>query len=81
MAGEESSTMTKVTVHHYLVWDHQRGRSAMPPMKATLERIKAIGGKVLPGTAEQVDASALDARSRYVPKAAAGLEPRAARLE
>lgn len=61
--------MAKVTVHHYLVWDHQRGRSAMAPMKATLERIRMVGGKILPGTAEQVDAAALDGRSRYVPAA------------
>ena len=59
--------MATVTVHHYLVWDHQRGRSAIPPMKATPERIRLVGGKILPGTAEQVDASALDGRSRYLP--------------
>ncbi len=63
--------MATVTVHHYLVWDHQRGRSAIPPMKATPERIRSVGGRILPGTAEQVDASSLDGRSRYLPKPAA----------
>jgi hypothetical protein len=69
--------MATVTVHSYLVWDHQRGRSATAPMKATLERIRMVGGKVLPGTAEQVDVAALDARSRYAPKAAARASGRA----
>jgi hypothetical protein len=63
--------MAKVTVHNYLLWDHQRGRSVSPPVKGTLERIEAIGGKVVPGTAEQVEASALDGRSRYTPQAPA----------
>jgi hypothetical protein len=61
--------MAKVTVHNYRVWDHQRGRSVSPPMKGTVERIESIGGKIVPGTAEQVEASALDGRSRYLPQA------------
>jgi hypothetical protein len=53
--------MPKVTVHHFLVWDHQRGCSMMPLAKSTAERIELVGGKVVPGTAEDIDVSALDA--------------------
>jgi hypothetical protein len=60
--------MPTVTVHNYLVWDHQNGRSVIPPMKGTLERIELVGGRIVPGTAEQVEVSALDGRSRYLPK-------------
>jgi hypothetical protein len=63
--------MGKVTVHHCLVWDHERGCSVIPPMKSTIERIALIGGKILPGTAEEVEASDLDGRCRYVPRLAA----------
>lgn len=59
------------TVHNYIVWDHQRGRSVIPPIKGTAERIERIGGKIVPGTAEQVEASALDARCCYFPRNAA----------
>ena len=60
--------MAKVAVHNYLVWDHQRGRSVIPPVKGTVERIDQVGGKIVPGTAEQVEASALDARCCYLPR-------------
>lgn len=63
--------MAKVAVHNYLVWDHLRGRSVSPRMKATVERIEAVGGKIVPGTAEQVEDSALDGRSSYLPQAPA----------
>jgi hypothetical protein len=40
-------------------------------MKGTVERIESVGGKIVPGTAEQVEDSALDGRSSYVPQAPA----------
>lgn len=64
--------MKKVTVHHYLVWDHQQGRNFVPSRKGTLARIELDGGTILPGTAEVVDAHALDARGRYAPGAEMG---------
>jgi hypothetical protein len=59
--------MATVTVHNYLVWDHQRGRSVMPPVKGTIERIELVSGKIVPGTAEQVEISAVD-EGRYAPQ-------------
>lgn len=61
--------MATVAVHNYLVWDHQRGRSVIPRVKGTAERIDQVGGRIVPGTAEQVEASALDARCCYLPGA------------
>jgi hypothetical protein len=62
--------MEKVTVHEYLTWDHRSGRSVVARAKATVERIGLVGGKVVPGTAEEVDPSALDGGGRYVPRKA-----------
>lgn len=59
--------MTKVTVYSYLTWDHQRGRSVMPSMKSTAARIALVGGRIVPGSAEEVDASAVDERGCYRP--------------
>ena len=64
--------MKKVTVHHYLVWDHQQGRNFVPSSKGTLARIELDRGTILPGTAEVVDACALDGRGRYAPVVEAG---------
>lgn len=64
--------MKTVTVHHYLVWDHREGRNFVPPSKGTLSRIELDGGTIVPGTAEQVDARALDGRGRYAPATEAG---------
>jgi hypothetical protein len=59
--------MTKVTVYSYLTWDHQRGRSVTPPMKSTAARIDLVGGRIVPGTGEEVDAAAVDERGCYRP--------------
>jgi hypothetical protein len=60
--------MSKVTVHQYLIWDHQNGRSIVPPWKITVDGIERVGGKIRPGTAEDVDLSALDGKGRFLPE-------------
>jgi hypothetical protein len=40
-------------------------------MKCTVERIELVGGKILPGTAEEVEVWDLDERCRYTPRMAA----------
>lgn len=61
--------MPTITVHQYLTWDHQKGRSVTSGTKATVEAIQLASGKIVPGTAEEVAPSALDGRGRYVPHA------------
>jgi hypothetical protein len=56
-----------VTVHHFKVWDQMRGDHIVPPLKSPAERIKQIGGTIIPGTAEDVESSVLDADGRYDP--------------
>jgi hypothetical protein len=60
--------MATVTVYQFLTWDHQNGRSVTSRTKSTLERIQLIGGKIVPGTAEDVDTAAIDAAGRYIPE-------------
>jgi|KBSSwiStaDraftv2_1062776.scaffolds.fasta_scaffold30157_3 hypothetical protein len=62
--------MPTITVHQYLTWDHQNGRSVASRGKATLDAIKLASGKIVPGTAEEIALSALDGRGRYVPEEA-----------
>ena len=56
-----------VTVQHYRRWDISSGDWKVSPFKATAEFIQASGGEPIPGTAEQVEASALDARAGISP--------------
>ncbi len=57
-----------VTVYHFKVWDQQQGEYIIQPLKSPADRIQEIGGKIIPGTAENVDVSALDSEGRYDPK-------------
>jgi len=66
-ADEQRRAMDKVTVHHFRVWDHQTGRSVMSRMKRTAYGIAFINGKIVPGTDEEVELSALDGYGRYTP--------------
>jgi hypothetical protein len=43
-------------------------RTLISPRKSTVERIKRVGGSVIEGTAEIVDANLLDNDGRYDPR-------------
>lgn len=53
-----------VTVHSYRAWDPYKEEWFYPPYKCTAERIRDRG-EVIPGTAEEVDPSQVDAQGRY----------------
>ena len=55
------------TVHNFKIWDHQRGENVVPERKSTTARIKELGGKIVPGTAEEVDEATIDEHGRYDP--------------
>ncbi|WP_156648004.1 hypothetical protein [Methylobacterium sp. Leaf88] len=57
-----------VTVHHFRVWDAAKDEWVYPPLKSPESRIRdEARGEILPGTAEDVDASTLDEFGRYDP--------------
>jgi hypothetical protein len=65
--------MAKVTVHSVEAWDINRGDWATLPFKTTekgIEELPHTAGlpRIVPGTAEEVDASELDTHGRYYPK-------------
>ena len=63
--------MATVTVHHFEVWDINRGDWVRQPLKSTAERIMEATqgkGRIVPGTGEEVDASELDTHGRYDPQ-------------
>ena len=64
-----------ITVHHFKVWDAQTDEYISPPRKSPAERIKAVGGEIIPGTAESVEEAALDDHGRYDPR-----QPKASEL-
>ena len=54
-------------VHKFEVWDDLRGVTIVQPSKRTAESIEQIGGRIIPGTAETIDATLLDGCGRYFP--------------
>jgi hypothetical protein len=65
---ESRSEAGVVTVHHFRVWDYRRDKYVNQPLKTTAERIRQVKGEIIPGTAEDVAASALDPEGRYDPQ-------------
>jgi hypothetical protein len=56
----------KITVHHFEVYDIKSDAWRSPLLKSTVERIQRVDGRIVPGTAELVDAASLD-EQRYDP--------------
>ena len=57
-----------ITVHHFTVWDPVGERMITLPLKSPTERIRRIGGTIVPDTAETVNESDLDLHGRYNPR-------------
>jgi len=53
------------TVYTFVIWDHDRGATAIYPRMATRETIAKMRGKVNEDTAWVVEASALDIEGFY----------------
>lgn len=66
-AAAPPSRAGRVTVHHFRLWDAQRGYFIVAPLKGAEKRIKQLNGQIVPGTAEEVDARLIDAQGRYRP--------------
>jgi hypothetical protein len=61
-----SASETKyATVYTFVIWDHDRGATAIYPRMATRETIAKMRGKVNEDSAWVVDASALDVEGFY----------------
>ncbi|MEA3177677.1 MAG: hypothetical protein QOI59_1200 [Gammaproteobacteria bacterium] len=54
-----------VTVYTFVIWDHDKGATAIYPRMATREAIAKMRGKVNEETAWVVDASAIDIEGFY----------------
>jgi len=54
-------------VFSFRVYDHASGDEVVQPRKSTIERIKRIGGTIIPDTGELVSESELDDGGRYTP--------------
>jgi hypothetical protein len=54
-----------VTVYTFVIWDHDKGATAIYPRMATREAIAKMRGKVNEDTAWVVDASAIDIEGFY----------------
>jgi hypothetical protein len=60
-----SSQTQYATVYTFVIWDHDRGTTAIYPRMATRETIAKMRGKVNEETAWVVEASALDPEGFY----------------
>ena len=57
-----------MTVYSFEVWDQQQGAYIAQRLKSPAARIERIArARIIIGTAEEVDASALDPQGRYNP--------------
>lgn len=63
-----SSQRLKITVHPYKVFHSAHRRWVIPPKDSFEVRIKRVGGAIIAGIAQEVDASDLDEDGRYDPK-------------
>jgi hypothetical protein len=71
LATETAPTTTAtspahVTVYTFVIWDHDKGATAIYPRMATREAIAKMRGKVNEDTAWVVDASAIDIEGFYL---------------
>ena len=60
-----------VQVHHFKVWNSNRGDWEIPPSKRMAESIYKLEGQIIPDTGEEVDITQLDIEGRYFPSGAA----------
>ena len=58
-------------VHHFKVWNINKGDWEIPPSKRTAESIAELKGHIIHDTAEQIDPTKLDDQGRYFPPGAA----------
>jgi len=57
-----------VTVYSFEVWDQTQGAYVTQRLKSPAGRIERIGrARIIPGTAEEIEASMLDPQGRYDP--------------
>ena len=60
-----AASVAYVTVYTFVIWDHDKGATAIYPRMATHEAIAKMRGKVNEDTAWVVDASAIDMEGFY----------------
>jgi hypothetical protein len=57
-----------VTVYSFEVWDQSQGAYVARRLKSPAWRIERIGkARIIPGSAEEIEASLLDPQGRYNP--------------
>ena len=61
-----ATSVVHVTVYTFVIWDHDKGATAIYPRMATREAIARMRGKVNEDTAWVVDASAINIEGFYV---------------
>jgi hypothetical protein len=62
---EASAAPKYATVYTFVIWDHDRGSTAIYPRMATRETVAKMRGKVNEDSAWVVEASALDVEGFY----------------
>ena len=55
----------RTIVHGFKTSNGSTDEATLQPLKSTEERIKSVGGEIVPGTREVVDTADLDVYGRY----------------
>ena len=66
LVNEVNRAAALVEVHGFKVWDHRLGDMVQPRGKSTAARIALIGGEIIPGSAEWLPPTAVDAEGRMI---------------
>jgi hypothetical protein len=66
LVREVKYTSGLIEVHAFKAWDSNAGDMIQPRGKSTAERIAKIGGDIIPGSAEWLPPSAIDAEGRMI---------------
>ena len=56
-----------MTIHRYKLQDQASGEWVVQLTKGPEELIRTLGGRIIAGTAEEVDSANVDEQGRYVP--------------
>jgi hypothetical protein len=59
-----------VQVHHFKVWNNNKGDWEIPSSKRTAESIAKLKGEIIPDTDEEIHVTQLDSLGRYFPRGA-----------
>jgi hypothetical protein len=67
--------LVMVKVHHFIIWNMNKGDWETPPSKRSAKNIMELKGRIIPDTAEDIPSNMLDHEGRFFPVGSALIRP------